>query len=74
VITKTIVLLNFGLDIGPIWRFKMGQLSFRWDQERRRIVNILSMCVRQMCLNQQCVDVTDVAAPDCGDCSTNGVN
>ena len=27
-----------------------------------------------MCVNQQCVNVADVIAPDCGDCSMNGVS
>jgi len=27
-----------------------------------------------MCVNYQCVNVADVDAPDCGDCSMNGVS
>jgi len=31
------------------------------------------MLVWQMCLKQRCVNVSDVDAPDCGNCSMNGV-
>jgi len=37
-------------------------------------VDIIVVWLWQMCLNQQCVNVDDVVAPDCGNCSENGVS